>query len=310
MARDGKRLEALVAFVEQTLLPAGFNVQTNDRVFNDDGVQIAEFDVLVEGKIGTSEFRWLIECRDRPASGAAPVAWVEQLVGRRTRFNLNKVTAVSTTGFAAGAAEFAQAQGIELRQVEALTPEHFSDWLQVRFLTNLTRHTTLTGAYFGLDESVSQTQRDALTALIPTVTGSTAILRSSSTGEMVTPAQAFSAITSANRELYEDVIPNGEAKPVRVLARYTDEDHFIIDSQVGPVPIKEIAFVGELRIIETQIPIIYTGEYRDARTGAPISQIVTYAPQSIMGQRFSVEFHKLAETGETHITLRKVGGDA
>jgi hypothetical protein len=45
MAQDGKQLEALVAFVEQTLLPQGFTVSTNQRVFNDDGIQIAEFDV-------------------------------------------------------------------------------------------------------------------------------------------------------------------------------------------------------------------------------------------------------------------------
>lgn len=310
MARDGKRLEALVAFVEQTLVPAGFNIKTNDRVFNDDGVQVAEFDVLVQGKIGTSEFQWLIECRDRPASGAAPVAWIEQLVGRRTRFNLNKVTAVSTTGFAAGAAEFAQAQAIELREVEALTPEHFADWLELRFISNITRHTTLTGAYFGLGASVSPQQRAALAELVPSISGNTAVLQSMSTGEAVTPAQAFSGVASANPDLFEGVMPNGDAKLVRVLVRYPEDDHFVIESSAGPVPIKEIRFTGELRINETQLPIVYTGEYRDSQTGAPISQVVTYAPHSIMGNKFAVEFHKLAETGETHITLRKLGNDA
>lgn len=34
-------------------------------------------------------------------------SWIEQLVGRRARFGFNKVTAVSITGFATGAAEFA-----------------------------------------------------------------------------------------------------------------------------------------------------------------------------------------------------------
>lgn len=310
MSRDGKRLEALVALVEETLVPAGFTIKTNDRVFNDDGVQVAEFDVLVQGKIGTSEFQWLIECRDRPASGAAPVAWIEQLVGRRTRFNLNKVTAVSTTGFAAGAAEFAQTQAIELREVQALTPEHFADWLKLRFLTNIVQHTTLTGAYFAVNPSLSPEQHGALAELLPSIVGNTPLLRSSSTGEAVTPAQAFSGVASANPNLFEGVTPNGDAKVVQVLARYPDNDYFIIESTAGPIPIKEIRFTGELRIKETQLPIVYTGEYRDVQTGAPISQIVTYAPQSIMGNKFAVEFHKLAETGETHITMRKLGNDA
>jgi hypothetical protein len=36
------------------LLPAEFKFATNDRVYNDDGVQIAEFDVHIMGKIGTT----------------------------------------------------------------------------------------------------------------------------------------------------------------------------------------------------------------------------------------------------------------
>src|SRR6187402_987528 len=117
MSSDGRRLESLVAFVEKALLPTGFSVTMNERIYDDIGTQIAEFDVQARGKIGTTDFAWLIECRDRPKSGPAPTSWIEQLVGRRDRFNFNKVTAVSTTGFAAGAKEYAILKGIELREV-------------------------------------------------------------------------------------------------------------------------------------------------------------------------------------------------
>jgi len=80
MSSDGKQLEALVSFVERTLVPQGFEVQTNTKVFNDEGIQVAEFDVEVRGKVGTTDIAWLIECRDRPSQGAAPASWVEQLV--------------------------------------------------------------------------------------------------------------------------------------------------------------------------------------------------------------------------------------
>lgn len=134
MAADGKQLEALVAFAEKTLLPMGFSVTANQRVFNDERIQIAEFDIEIRGKVGSTAFAWLIECRDRPTSGPAPGAWIEQLVGRRARFGFNKVTAVSTTGFASGATDFARAQGIELREVRALLPEEFANWLVVRHI--------------------------------------------------------------------------------------------------------------------------------------------------------------------------------
>ena len=132
MASDGRQLEALVAFVERTLTPHGLTVSTNERVFNDEGVQIAEFDVEVCGKFGSTEIRWLIECRDRPGRGPAPGSWIEQLVGRRARFGFNKVTAVSTTGFAPGAVDFAKCQKIELREVASLNPEAFHPWLAMR----------------------------------------------------------------------------------------------------------------------------------------------------------------------------------
>jgi len=72
MSPDGKQLEALVAFVEEALVPPGFEVKANSRVFNDEGVQIAEFDIEIRGKVGSTTIAWLIECRDRPGQGAAP----------------------------------------------------------------------------------------------------------------------------------------------------------------------------------------------------------------------------------------------
>ncbi len=137
MSNDGSQLEALVAFVERTLVPQGFDVKTKQRVYNDESIQIAQFDVEVRGKVGSTAIAWLIECRDRPASGPAPGSWIEQLVGRRARFGFNKVTAVSTTGFATGAVEFAREQGIELREVASLTPDAFSSWLELRAISQV-----------------------------------------------------------------------------------------------------------------------------------------------------------------------------
>jgi hypothetical protein len=95
----GKELEELVATIEGLLLPAGFTVTKNPRIYNDHGVQVAEFDVEVRGKLGSATVVWLIECRNRPRDGPASGQWIEQLIGRRQRFNFDKVMAVSTTGF-------------------------------------------------------------------------------------------------------------------------------------------------------------------------------------------------------------------
>jgi hypothetical protein len=118
---DGRKLEGVVEAIERQLLPSAFSVETNCLALDDDGNHVAEFDVVISGPLGSSSICWLIECRDRPSQGAAPANWVEQLVGRRLRFNADKVIAVSTTGFAPGAVEFAEKAGIILRTVENIT---------------------------------------------------------------------------------------------------------------------------------------------------------------------------------------------
>src|SRR5258708_19442496 len=115
---SGKELELLVHEIEQSLLPSGFEVELNKKEFNKTGEQIAEFDIVISGRLGSSLVRWLIECRDRPSQGSAPGSWIEQLITRKTRFNFDKVIAVSTTGFSGVAIELAATSGISLRSVQ------------------------------------------------------------------------------------------------------------------------------------------------------------------------------------------------
>lgn len=310
MKPDGKQLEALVAFVEESLVPEGFEVKTNDRVYNDDGVQIAEFDIEVRGKVGSTEISWLIECRDRPSSGPAPGAWIEQLVGRRTRFGFNKVTAVSTTGFATGAAEFALVQGIEVREVGSLNPDEFSDWLYIRHITQFERLSNLEHAGFHIDESEGDEKKNALAKALIGKNGNDMFLSSSVTGELTSPALAFSAAIKSVAGAYENLDKNGDPQSIYLTGNYSDDDHYLIETELGPIKIKSIAFTGSISLRVTDIPLFATSEYRKVGTGEVISQIATFNPMSIHGMKFTTEMHKLEETGETHIILRKVDGGA
>ena len=117
---SGKELELLVQEIERSLLPSGFDVALNKTEFNQAGDQLAEFDIVISGRLGSSLVKWLIECRDRPSQGPAPGSWIEQLATRKTRFKFDKVIAVSTTGFAKGIVGFADSQGISLRSVDRI----------------------------------------------------------------------------------------------------------------------------------------------------------------------------------------------
>lgn len=117
MSRGGKVLERIVTSIEKLLLGKEFTVTPNDMVFDDEGNQIAEFDISIEGKVGSTSFKWLIECRDRPSKGPAPGSWIEQLSGRKLRFSFDKVIAVSTTGFSPSAKTAAKNLNITIREV-------------------------------------------------------------------------------------------------------------------------------------------------------------------------------------------------
>jgi hypothetical protein len=307
MAGDGKQLEALVAFVERTLLPQGFEVKTNERVYNDEGVQIAELDIEIRGKVGSGNIAWLIECRDRPGKGPAPGSWIEQLVGRRTRFRFNKVTAVSTTGFAVGAIEFAHSQGIELREAKALDPSAFEDWLMVRYVVNSQPFAALQHSTILVDESETPERIRALADTLANEPTSVALLKPSKGGDPVPLFAAFQAAVNAAGTLFDDVVPNGPGKPVQLTVEYkNDEDYFFFDTSLGPIRVRSIVFCGELQVIENLVPLSVTAEYRHLEDGQAISQLAAFVPQEILGMKLSMEFHRIAESGETHIALRRV----
>ncbi len=307
MSSDGKQLEALVSFVEKTLVPKGFEVQTNTKVFNDEGIPVAEFDVEVRGKVGTTNIAWLIECRDRPSQGAAPASWIEQLVGRRARFGFNKVTAVSTTGFAVGAIEFANSEGIELREVTSLSPENFSNWLLMRDFTSITRRANLHKATILIDPEESPERRKELARIISENTEDIPLLRSSITGDRSPVKNAFLGAVQKVGDLFDDIEPNGKAKMIQLEVRYENEnDHFLVDTELGEIRIKSIIFYGELSTEQRSLPLTITSEYRQTDGGEVISQVAGFESQEIFGHELSLELHKLEETGETHVILRKV----
>lgn len=305
---DGKHLEALVAFVEETMLPDGYDVKTNQRIYNDDGVQIAEFDVEIRGKLGTTEIAWLIECRDRPGSGPAPGSWIEQLVGRRSRFGFNKVTAVSTTGFAEGAQEFAKQQGIELRVVDALTLDAFS-WLQLAHMSFVEQRANLESAKFLVNEKTPEEVRAALRQVVIGADGSAKILRSIRTGESSTAANAFLDAVE-HHHLFNGIEPNAPGKRVTLHVQYVnDDDHFVVDTELGEVRVEVIVFHGELTAVETLAPIDATTKYRNLETGETISQVAGFAPHDVAGTQMALEFHRMGEDGETYILLHKAKSD-
>jgi hypothetical protein len=310
MTADGKSLEALVAFVEQQLLPPGSEVRTNRVEYDENGKPIAEFDVEIVGRFGSSDVTCLFECRDRPSEGPAPAAWIEQMVGRRTRFGFSKVTAVSTTGFATGARNFAQKADIELRVVQR-TNGGGLDWVRMDHITGIEHTHKLTHANIFFDVATSADARRAGEERLMSLAGPEPFLKKITTGEMVTANDAFiGAVREACPDVWTQLKANGAAIPIRLEAHYPDAtDHFVLETDQGDVWVSIIQFIGELSLVERKTPI-ETLTYTKVKDGAVISEVAK-STMNLMGKDFSLEIHRVSDAPHMQIILRppsKSGG--
>jgi hypothetical protein len=176
-------------------------------------------------------------------------------------------------------------------------------------MTQLTQRSSLETARVLLNPDISESDKAAVSEVLGTSTGDSPVLRSIKTGQAVTISNAFLGAVQG-KNLFEGIEPNSQPRTIRMRANYLDDDHFVIDTRNGPIPVEAILFIGTLSVAETLVPISTTSEYRELETGEMLSQVAAFEPHEVQGMRLSLELHRLGETGETHVIIRKVDGDA
>lgn len=122
MSRRGRFLEILVRQLQSFLGPQGLEIKSPE-LFYQNGNLIAEIDVTIRGKFGSSTIFVGIECRDRPEDGPQGIPWLTQINGKQRLVKADKMIAVSTTGFTPEATTIAQEFGIDLLTLEGNTEE-------------------------------------------------------------------------------------------------------------------------------------------------------------------------------------------
>ncbi|GAA0189819.1 MAG: hypothetical protein CL858_04945 [Cupriavidus sp.] len=306
MPSDGKRLESLVKTIEEYFMGEGFTIEQSKKIFDSDGSPVAEFDIFVSGRFGSTEMTWLLECRDRPSHGPAPSAWIEQLIGRRTRFNFGKVTAVSTTGFAPAAVALAEGHGIELRVLARKQVDDVESWLSMKAITQITRSYDLKSAILHPAPGQTAETLAALGESMNQANGATAFLRSVRHGVSTTPANAFVHVASSIESLHEGLAPGAGPRRTQLNAEYPEDDRYVIDTNLGPIQIARIEFIGTVRIEATSLPVHEVSTYSRLGAELPISEIVSFSPMEAEGRQISLELHRVQETGETLVLARVV----
>lgn len=292
---DGKKLEGLVAFIEKTFAEEGCEIITNDKVYNEAGEQIAEFDAIISKPGEGGANRWLIECRDRPSSGAAPASWIEQLIGRKGRFQFDKVTAVSTTGFSPGARDRAEFGGIELREMKELSAEEFGEWLTTEYQYVLSQHFELVNVEVFIDSPTMEFSMALNDALQKMASGELP-------GFLVPAHQTYaSAEALLNSVLAQSPdlanIP-ASSEPVDVVldSDYSNiDDPVLIETALGALRVTKIKFHTRLTSLQHTAPI-WGAEYRVHQQEEKISDVAT-ANYNLENLDMKVQMHK-PESGD------------
>lgn len=288
--------------VESIFLPLGFDISSNERIIDDEGNQIAEFDLIISGKLGTTQINWLIECRDRPSSGSAPSSWIQQLIGRRSVYGFNKVTAVSTTGFSKSAIDAAQKGLIEIRSVKDLDPDSMSKWFKTEFLTFRKTETKLKNVNFlipGLPESIENQPKELHRSYEKQ-------LSHTSETELFSLLEIWRYTMNRLPDFGIDIEPNKEPIPKEYTVVYPDPKYrFMINLQGNEYQIEGAIFSVDIKVIETLIPISKTTQYLNEEDDKnPLAESVHFEFND-GNKNLDIGIHKLTNENQTIILISK-----
>lgn len=254
---DGTQLEDLVKLIETIRLPPEFSVESRQKVFNDEGIQVAELDITISGKIGTSTWTTLIECRDRPSEGAAPVSWIEQLVGRRDRLSLDKVLAVSSTGFSPAAIDYAKQKNIELRTMRTLTHDDIAACVPFYAPLIFNRFNLINVQM----QIASPDMPEELAGLVRLSTAERFII-DNATNDRLTMLEVFNRL-NGDCKYFADIVPNGQWQRKKILVEDAALSSYSVDRDGYRFHFSSIEFDVELAIERSTMPLVQAATYVD-----------------------------------------------
>jgi hypothetical protein len=111
MPKRTNEFQNLVEYIYSRVTPIGGKVTECAELVEDGSSTKREIDILIEYKIAGIELKIAVECRDR--SRDETVEWIDALVGKYSRLRVNKIVAVSSSGFSGEAERKAHAHNID-----------------------------------------------------------------------------------------------------------------------------------------------------------------------------------------------------
>jgi hypothetical protein len=124
MPKRSNQFQRVVTYIAEKLAPSGATVRESVELPERGLASVdREVDTLIEVEVGITLVRVAVESRDRTRKDV--VAWIDELIGKYKNLAVDRILAVSSSGFSAAAKAKAALNGIDL-----LTPEEVEgiDW--------------------------------------------------------------------------------------------------------------------------------------------------------------------------------------
>ncbi len=134
MPKRSNDFQALIRHLYEELVPTGVSVEESVLLADSAAGNASdrEIDVSLTQEMAGIRFRIAVECRDRKRK--ADVQWIDELIGKFSRADVDKIVAVSSSGFTKNALAKAAEHNIETKTlVEAIEADWPSQFIRLGF---------------------------------------------------------------------------------------------------------------------------------------------------------------------------------
>lgn len=137
MPKRSNAFQRLILVIYRQLQPPGGSVEESALLTERNGSTKREVDLLLKHRAFDMELRIAVECRGRRHKD--DIQWIDGLIGKYRDLDVDKVVAVSKSGFSKGAAEKALSAGIETLTLQKALDTNWTDQFKRLGVAQLTR---------------------------------------------------------------------------------------------------------------------------------------------------------------------------
>ena len=127
MPKRTNQFQSLIYNIEKSLANESTHVEESALVKDNLGIE-REIDVLITTTINQIEIKLAVECRDYNRDQT--ISWIDELVGKYSNISVDKIIAVSSSGFSNTAKEKAEQNNIIAISLDEANKHEWSDFIE------------------------------------------------------------------------------------------------------------------------------------------------------------------------------------